>query len=142
MRRSGFTLLEIMAVITIIGMISTLVIVNVMERLEGARVQTTQAKLAGIESALDMFRFEQRRYPSSDQGLRALVERPDGARTYPRAGYVRKRSALEDGWSRPFGYESPGQRARVGYDLWSLGADGRPGGDDVDADIVNWSEPG
>ena len=144
MRTRGFTLIEMMAVILMLALISTLVAVNVMDRVEWARVQTTKVKMRALEGNLEMFRLDQRDYPTTDQGLIALVERPSVGVIgyYPESGYVKDREALDDAWSRPFGYESPGERARGAYDLWSNGRDGLPGGDGVDADIVNWEESG
>ena len=98
-----------------------------------------------LDGSLEMFRIENRRYPSTEQGLHALVQRPMAEpvpRAYPARGYLSDEAALEDAWSRPFGYESPGNRRPRSYDLWSLGSDGRPGGDGPEADLTNWERPG
>jgi general secretion pathway protein G len=141
-RSGGFTLIEMMAVILIIGLVSTIVAINVFDRIEWARVETTKVKMRSVEASLDLFRFDQRTFPTTEQGLVALVERPGTGIVgfYPDSGYVRDREAIEDGWRRPFGYESPGARSRAEYDLWSNGRDGVSGGDGVDEDITNWRE--
>jgi general secretion pathway protein G len=143
-RDQAFTLIEVMAVILILGLIATIVAVNVFDRIEWARVQTTKVKMRNVESSLDMFRFDQRSYPTTEQGLVALLERPSvgDVRYYPESGYVRDQEVIEDGWQRPFGYESPALRSRVGFDLWSNGRDGAEGGDGVDEDITNWDQSG
>ena len=138
---AGFTLIEIMAVILILGILSTIVTVNILDRVEWAKVQTTKIKMRALEGSLEMFRMDQQLYPTTSQGLAALVDRPvelDDSRYYPESGYGREREALEDGWQRPFGYQSPPVRAPRGYDLWSLGRDGRDGGSGLDADLANW----
>ena len=139
----GFTLIEIMAVILIMGLVATIVAVNVFDRIEWARVSTTKIKMRSLEATLDMFRFDQSHYPTTEQGLVALLERPRTGSFdyYPESGYLRESESTEDGWRRPFGYGSPGERSRVGYDLWSNGRDGAPGGEGPDQDITNWEEP-
>jgi general secretion pathway protein G len=132
-RIRGFTLIEIMAVILILGMVMSLVAVNVMDRVEWARVQTTKIKMRAVESALEMFQVENAAYPKTDPGLLALLKRGTGGRSF-----VRDEGALEDSWRRRFGYEHPGTRRAESYDLWSLGKDGSAGGEGPDADITNW----
>jgi general secretion pathway protein G len=82
------------------------------------------------------------RYPTSEQGLDALVNEPDDARSYPQGGYLQKRRVPEDPWGNPYEYEQPGQNNSHSFDLWSYGADGKPGGEGVDADIGNWDDGG
>lgn len=104
-----------------------------MDRVEWAKAQTTRVKMRALEGALEMSRLERDAYPQSDPGLVALLERgPFGA------PIVRDAEALDDAWRRRFGYEHPGARAAIGYDLWSLGRDGADGGEGPDTDLTNW----
>jgi general secretion pathway protein G len=82
------------------------------------------------------------RYPTAEQGLDALIHEPDDARSYPPGGYLQKRRIPEDPWGNLYEYEQPGQNNSHSFDLWSYGADGKPGGEDVDADIGNWDDGG
>lgn len=139
-RRSGFTLLEMMAVVMIIGLLMALIGTQVAQRIDVARVTTTQAKIKQLESALEMYKMDNARYPSTEQGLRALVEKPSGApepKRWQPGGYV-KSDMLKDSWQEAFQYASPGSNNPRSFDLWSLGADAAPGGEDTDADIGNW----
>jgi general secretion pathway protein G len=143
-RRRGFTLIEIMAVVLIMGMLMGLVGVAVFNQVDKARVQTTKAKLKNLESALEFYRMDNSRYPSTEQGLVSLVKKPTtdpAPRNYPPGGYLQRGgpAAMEDAWDNEFHYESPGQNNVHSFDMWSLGADGEPGGQDADADIQNWS---
>ncbi len=138
-RESGFTLIEIMAVVIIMGLLMGLVGVTVFDQVQKARVMTAKAQIAQIESALEFYRMNSSRYPSTDEGLEALLTEPSsGARNYPKGGYLRKKNALLDAWDEPFHYQNPGQRNSGGFDVWSLGADAKTGGEDVNADIGNW----
>jgi general secretion pathway protein G len=140
---AGFTLIEIMAVVLIMGLLVSIVGYNVFAQVDKARVQTARATISQLESALEFYRMDNSRYPSTEQGLEALIDRPTTspeARNYPPEGYLKKASALRDPWSEPFQYESPGQHNPYSFDLWSLGADGAPGGEGIDADIGNWDE--
>jgi len=143
-RRRGFTLIEIMAVVLIMGMLMGLVGVAVFNQVDKARVQTTKAKIKNLESALEFYRMDNSRYPSSEQGLASLVVKPTGdpqPRNYPPGGYLQRggSAAMKDSWENKFFYECPGQHNPHSFDIWSLGADGAPGGQDADADIQNWS---
>ncbi len=138
---AGFTLIEIMAVVLIMGMLMTLVGVAVFQQVDKARITTARAKIAQLESALEFYRMDNARYPTTDQGLQSLIRKPDSQpapRNYPAGGYVKRRDALEDPWGQGFRYESPGQHNPHSFDLWSLGADGAEGGEAGDADVGNW----
>ena len=140
-RQRGFTLIEIMAVVLIMGMLMTLVGVAVMSQVDRARVTTAQAKMSQLENALEFYRMDNSRYPSTEQGLAALLTPPASGpspRNYPPGGYLRKRDSILDPWGGEFQYGSPGEHNPAGFDLWSLGADQSPGGEDTDADIPNW----
>lgn len=140
-RRAGFTLIEIMAVVIIMGLLVGAVGIAVMGQVDRARVMTTRTKIAQIESALEFFRMDNSRYPSTEQGLEALIREPSsGVRNYPTGGYLKKKDGLMDAWSEPFQYLNPGQRNPSSFDVWSLGADGQPGGEGTDADIGNWED--
>jgi general secretion pathway protein G len=143
-RRRGFTLIEIMAVVLIMGMLMGLVGVAVFNQVDKARIQTTKAKIKNLESALEFYRMDNSRYPTTEQGLVSRINKPSGdtePRNYPPGGYLQRggSAAMEDSWDNRFFYESPGQHNLHSFDVWSLGADGAPGGEDADADIQNWS---
>jgi general secretion pathway protein G len=137
-RASGFTLIEIMAVVLIIGLLSTLVGIAIFPQIDKARVNTAASQIKMLDAALETYRMDNSRFPTSEQGLRALVVPPPDARSA--SSYLREKRIPEDPWGNAYQYESPGQHNREAYDLWSFGADGSPGGDGVDADIGNWAE--
>lgn len=138
-RELAFTLIEMMAVVLIVGLVSTLVMVNVLDRVEWARAEVTRTKMRALEGSLEMFQLENRIYPGTEPGLTALLG--EGGDGQSRHAIVRNAEALEDGWARRLEYESPGQHQPRSYDLWSWGSDGLPGGDGYDAEIVSWSAP-
>jgi general secretion pathway protein G len=134
----GFTLIEIMVVVVIIGLLAAVIVPQVVDKVEEARVAKAKQDIQAIETALTMYRLDNSRYPSTDQGLRALVEQPaDPAIKHWRAGgYVKRLS--KDPWGFDYQYLNPGTRSR-NFDLFSLGADAQPGGEGQDADIGNWN---
>jgi general secretion pathway protein G len=141
-REEGFTLIEIMAVVIIMGLLVGIVGYNVFAQVDKAKVNTARATLSQLETALELYRMDNSHYPTTEQGLDALVSKPGGSpepRNYPPGGYLKKRGALLDPWGNPYQYESPGSHNGE-YDLWSMGADGSPGGSEVDADVTNWDE--
>lgn len=133
-RQRGFSLIEIMVVVVIMGILAALVVPNLLDRPDQARVVAARQDIASISQALKLYRLDNGRYPTSEQGLRALVERPDG-------NLPNWRKYLErlpnDPWDRPYQYLSPGVHGE--FDVFSLGADGQPGGDGSDADIGSWA---
>lgn len=131
--QSGFTLIEIMVVIVILAILAGLVVPKVVGQSDKARVKTTETALATVSNALDMYRTENARYPTTAQGLDALSTPPADAKNYPEGGYI-KGGFPKDGWDNELQYASPGSEGRA-YDLFSLGADGKPGGEGGDADI-------
>ena len=140
-RVAGFSLLEIMAVVVIMGLLMSIIGVSISGQIDKARLATARAQIAQLESALELYRMDNGRYPTTSQGLEALGTRPGEApepRNYPRGGYLSKTDALLDPWSEPFQYSSPGSHNSHGFDLWTLGADGTPGGEEGDSDIGNW----
>jgi general secretion pathway protein G len=139
---AGFTLIEIMAVVLIIGLLSTIVGVSIFAQVDKGRVTSTSVQISNLESVLELYRMDNARYPTTEEGLDALINEPDGAKNFPPGGYLQKRRIPEDPWGNPYEYEQPGQNNTYSFDLWSYGADGKPGGDGVNADIGNWDEGG
>ncbi len=134
----GMTLIEIMVVIAIIGGILAVVAVNVMDSLSESKVETTKIQMKNIESALDQYARKHGSYPTTEQGLQALVEKPTVGKipdNYPKAGYLKK--VPKDSWGNDFIYYSPGATGHE-YEIISLGKDGQEGGEDYDADIKNY----
>ncbi len=134
-REAGVTLVEMMVVIVIIGLVTAIVVINVLPAQDTARVQKAQADIRLIEQALELYRLDYSRYPPMELGLQALMAPPEqegAART--REAYIRR--LPDDPWGRPYEYVIPGERGP--FDLYSYGADAQEGGDGVDADIGNW----
>jgi general secretion pathway protein G len=135
--RRGFTLIEVMVVVVILGILAALVVPNIMGRPDEARVTKTRQDLRAIESALELYRLDNFNYPSTDQGLEALVEKPAGAPEVPNwkeGGYLDR--LPRDPWGNPYQYLNPGEHGAI--DLYSFGADGTRGGERMNADIGNW----
>lgn len=128
-RLNGFTLVELLVVLFILGLLVTVVALNVLPARDKAMVQKARADIAIIGQALESYRLDNLAYPDTGQGLRALVVPPPGAGR--KEGYVKR--LPNDPWGRPYQYAAPGRAGA--YDLWSLGADGAPGGEDDNADI-------
>lgn len=120
----GFTLVEVMVTLVIIGLLTTFVVLNVLPAQGKAQVQKVRGDITAIETALEMYKLDQFAYPTEQEGLEALVA----------SGIIKKMSL--DPWGNPYQYRNPGERAQI--DIFSLGADGEPGGEDQDADIGNW----
>lgn len=136
-RQQGFTLLEIMVVIVILGLLVAVVAPNVLQNQDKAMVQKAQADVAILEQALDMYKLDNFVYPSTEQGLEALVSKPQSApepKRYNSNGYIKRLPT--DPWGNPYQYLQPGQNKPV--DVYSLGADGELGGEGLAADIGNW----
>ena len=140
-REAGFTLTEIMVVVFIIGLLSSVVLFNVLGARTDAQVKTAKVNISAMSQALEQYALDAYDYPSEQQGLEALISRPDNlpaGASYRTGGYLQKSSIPLDPWGRPFVYERPGDKSGRAYDLYSLGADGKEGGDELDADIGNW----
>ena len=138
-RRRGFTLIELLVVIVVLGVLATLVAPNVFRHVGTAKEATARAQIEMLGAALDAFRLDTGRYPTTEQGLAALWEPPavDPRPVNWRGPYLRK-PVPSDPWGTAYVYRAPGTESRTGYDLMSLGADGKPGGTGEDADIVSW----
>ena len=131
----GFTLIEIMVVIVILGVLATLVVPRIMNRPDEARVAAAKNDVRQIMNALKMYQLDNQKYPATDQGLQALVTRPaNGAANWK--GYLEKLPM--DPWGKPYQYLSPGIKSEV--DVFSFGADGQQGGSGNDADIGSWAQ--
>jgi len=142
-RKRGFTLIEIMAVVLIIGMLSGIVGFAVFQQVEKARVVTARAQVDRLESSLELYNMDNGRFPTSEQGLAALISEPSAAPeppNYQPGGYIKGGQLPLDPWGNEFQYESPGSNNQRSYDLWSFGKDGTAGGDEANADIGNWHD--
>jgi general secretion pathway protein G len=134
-RVSGFTLIELLVVLVILGLLAGLVGPQVIKYLSGAKSDTARLQIEQLGGALDMYRLEVGQYPSTDQGLQALVERPSGVERW-NGPYLKKKQVPKDPWGYDYVYRSPGEHGA--YDLYSLGADHAEGGDGENRDIVSW----
>lgn len=135
--QAGFTLVELMVVVVIIGLLATVVAINVMPSQDRAMVEKARADIAVLEQALETYRLDNMVYPTTTQGLDALLQAPAGLarpERYRRGGYIRR--LPEDPWGNPYQYRQPGREAA--FDVFSFGADGVEGGEDDGADIGNW----
>jgi general secretion pathway protein G len=139
----GFTLIELMVVIVILGILAGLIVPRIMGRPEEARRTKARIQIESIETALQLYKLDNGVYPTTEQGLQALVEAPTVGQL-PRAwrdgGYLSKGTLPKDPWGNDYVYLSPGVNDEEGFDLMSYAADGEPGGDGNDADINNWEE--
>jgi general secretion pathway protein G len=134
----GFTLIEIMVVVVIIGLLAAVILPNVFGNVEKAQVSKAKADIQAIETALTMYKLDNYKFPSTDQGLSALSQRPNDptVRNWRENGYLKRISA--DPWGNPYQYVFPGTRGQE-YDLYSFGADSQEGGEGANADIGNWN---
>ena len=143
-RRTGaFTLIEIMAVVLIIGLLSTLVGVAVFQQVDKGRVTATRAQINNLEAVLELYRMDNGRFPTTEQGLEALVSATTTSpepRNFPQGGYLKGGRIPVDPWGEEYQYEAPGQHNSHAFDLWSFGADGTTGGNEIEADIGNWDD--
>ena len=132
----GFTLVELIVVVIIIGLLAGLVLPQFIRQEEKAKLRTTKAQIELFGTALDTFRLDVGRYPTTDEGLQALRQKPGGLERWD-GPYLRKDLPL-DPWSKPYAYRSPGEHGP--YDIVSYGADGTPGGDGDNRDITSWEK--
>jgi len=139
-QQDGFSLVELLVVLAILALITGIVAFNVLPERDRAAVRTARIDVDLIESALDQYRLDMMNYPTTSQGLSALVEIPANAarkEQYRPGGYLRGGVPI-DPWGAPYQYRFPGERSTI--DIFSFGADGQAGGEDLDADIGNWRE--
>ncbi|AHL73700.1 secretion system protein G [Stutzerimonas stutzeri] len=136
-RQRGFTLIEIMVVVVILGILAALVVPQVMNRPDQAKVTVAKGDIKAISAALDMYKLDNYSYPSTQQGLDALVEKPGGnpqPKNWNRDGYLKR--VPKDPWGNEYQYLSPGTQGQ--FDLYSYGADGKQGGSELNTDIGSW----
>ena len=137
-RTRGFTLIEIMVVVVIIGLLAAVIIPNVVENVDKAKVSKAKEDIQSLETALTMFYMDNSKYPTNEQGLNALITQPTDPtiKNWKSGGYIQRIS--KDPWGNDYLFVFPGAHGKA-YDLCSLGADGQPGGDGINADICNWN---
>lgn len=137
-RARGFTLIEIMVVVIIIGLLAAVIVPQIMSRVDEARVTKAKSDIQSLETALTMFRLDNSKYPTTEQGLPALTAQPTdpSIKHWRPGGYLQRVS--KDPWGNDYQYVYPGSHGKE-YDLFSLGADGAPGGEGINADIGNWN---
>ncbi len=134
-RRRGFTLVELLVVLAILGLLVGLVGPQVMKTLGSSKTKTARIQLEDLSAALDIYRLEVGRYPTTNDGLQALVENTAGTPNW-NGPYLKKNQVPNDPWGFDYGYRSPGEHGS--FDIWSLGADNRDGGEGENQDILGW----
>ncbi len=137
-RPRGFTLIEVMVVIVILGILAAVVVPRIMDRPDTARIAKVKQDIRTLESALNLYKLDNFTYPSTDQGLEALVRKPSGEpepRNWKEGGYIDR--LPKDPWGNDYQYLNPGVHGPI--DIYSLGADGQEGGEGINADIGNWN---
>jgi len=134
-RVQGFTLIELMVVLVIIGVLAAFIVPNVLDRADDARVTAARSDVNNLMQALKLYRLDNQRYPSAEQGLSALVRKPNSGTIPPNwRPYLEK--LPNDPWGRPYQYLNPGVKGEI--DVFSFGADGQPGGEGPNADVGSW----
>ena len=134
-RQAGFTLVELLVVLIILGLIAAFAAPRVIKFVGGAKTDSAKIQIERLSGVLDLYRLQVGRYPSEDEGLNALMEQPADAPDWE-GPYLKKADALIDPWRRPYIYRFPGEHGD--YDLYSLGADGEDGGEGEDRDLMSW----
>lgn len=132
---AGYTLVELLVVLAILGLLVAIAAPRLISYFGTAKVDTAKVQIERLGGVLDLYHIEVGRYPTDQEGLTALVERPTQVAVW-NGPYLKNRDSLTDPWGRPYLYRSPGQHGE--YDLYSLGADGKEGGDGEDRDITSW----
>ena len=135
-RRQGFTLVDLLVVLAILGLLAGLVGPRVLNQLGGAKSKTANVQIKDFEQALELYKLDVGRFPSSDEGLSALVAKPASATGW-NGPYLKRKDIPTDPWGRAYQYAAPGQHGEV--DIYSYGADGSAGGEGENADVGNWN---
>ncbi|WP_082676384.1 type II secretion system major pseudopilin GspG [Thiomicrospira sp. WB1] len=136
-RQRGFTLIELMVVVVILAVLAAIAVPRLMDRPDEARIVKAKQDISAISSALKLYKLDNYQYPTTDQGLQALVEKPQ-TEPEPKNWQAYMENLPDDPWGRPYLYLSPGEHKD--FDLYTLGADGREGGEGMNATIGNWSD--
>ncbi len=139
-KEAGFTLIELLVVIVILGILATFLVPKIMEKPDEARVVKAKNDIKAIEMALKMYKIDNGMYPTTEQGLEALIRKPTIPpipKNYREGGYLDTNEVPKDPWGNPYIYRSPGENGRP-YEIISYGADGKEGGTGVNADIKSW----
>lgn len=134
--RYGFTMIELMAMLIIIGLLATLVVTKVATKIDQARVTTTKANLKILHNAVNQFKMDTSRFPTEEEGLKALIEQPSDVTRYEPGGYLETTEIPKDGWGNEFIYELSPESGKS-FVIKSLGADGKEGGEGYDADLYS-----
>ncbi len=139
-KREGFTLLELMIVVIILGILATFLVPKIIHKPDEARIVKAKSDIKAIELSLKMYKLDNGNYPTTEQGLKALIEKPEEPpvpNNWKEGGYLDASSVPSDPWGNAYIYRSPGDNGRD-YEIISLGADGKEGGSDFNADIESW----
>lgn len=134
-RNAGFTLIEVMVVVVILGILAAIVVPRLMDRPDEARLMKAKQDIRAIESALNLYRLDNHTYPGTEEGLEALVKKPANAAQWKEGGYIDR--LPKDPWDQPYQYLNPGVNGTI--DIFTLGADKEAGGEGINADIGNWN---
>lgn len=138
-KSKGFTLIEVMVVVVILGILAAFIVPKIIGRPDEAKIAKVKSDIRTLQTALDLYRLDNGAYPTTEQGLEALVKKPTSEpvpSAWRNGGYVQRLS--DDPWGRHYQYLNPGEHLEI--DIFSYGADGKPGGEGINADIGNWSE--
>jgi len=134
-RDAGFTLIEVMIVVVILGILAAIVVPKIMDRPVQAQITAAKSDIRTLESALNLYRLDNHAYPTTDQGLEALVQKPSNAKAWKEGGYIGR--LPKDPWGKEYQYLNPGANGPI--DIFTYGADGQQGGEGANADIGNWN---
>ena len=135
-KSAGFTIIEIMVVVAIIAILAATLVPRIMDKPDVTRIAAAKTNITVIEQALDLYKLDNFAYPSTEEGLDALVTKPSSAQNWKKGGYLKR--LLKDPWGGEYQYLNPGEHGEI--DIYTLGADHAPGGEGLAADIGNWSE--
>lgn len=134
-RDAGFTLIEVMIVVVILGILAAIVVPKIMDRPAQAQITAAKSDIRTLESALNLYRLDNHTYPTTDAGLEALVQKPSNAKAWKEGGYIGR--LPKDPWGKEYQYLNPGAHGPI--DIFTYGADGQQGGEGANADIGNWN---